>query len=98
MVDYQKQFDIAHEVVEVSQSDGFKTLMSSVEQQLAQVQVEIDSINDDMLEAVRKEGVNSEKFVQRLIRLTARRDGLKFIISEVEHHKKLREEASKHID
>lgn len=94
MTDYQRQFDIAHEVVEVSQADGFKTLMKEVEEQIASIESQIERLNSEMLLAVRKGGVNSEKHVQQLIELTAYAKGLKFISKQVDLFRKKRDEAS----
>lgn len=96
--DYQKQFDEALEVIQVSESEGFKTLMLKLETEIGQVRADIDRANDDMLEQVRKEGVESEKFVQKVIRLKARMEGLQFIISQVSFFRRRRDEAVKNLE
>lgn len=95
---YQKQFDIAHEVLETTDSEGFKTLLSALQEKISQVNTAIGRLNSEMLQQVEKGGVDSDKFVQRVVALEAERKGLQFIINQVAIHRKRKDEAAKHLD
>ena len=93
--DYEKQFDEAHEVLETVQSDGFQTLLKTIEAEIKSLEVEVDRARNEMLEAVRKEGVDSERFVQNIIRCEAKLEGLRFITSQVSFFERKKEQAVK---
>lgn len=95
--DYQEQFDVSHEVLEVVDSEGFKVLIGTVEQEIEKVGKDIVRARADMLNAVRDGGVDSEKLVQQLIRFEARLEGLQFIISQVSFFRRKKDEAVKHL-
>lgn len=95
--DYEKQFEEAHEVTEIANSDGFKRLMGEVDAEIANTQSQVDRIRNDMQEAIRAGGVDSERIVQQLTRLDARLGGLQFISKQVERFKAKKQQASKHI-
>ena len=96
--DYQIQFDEALEVIQITESEGFKTLMGKLDNEMSRMESERKTIQDSMLEEVRKGGVNSENVVQQLIRVEARLDGLKYIINQVSFFARRRDEASNHLE
>lgn len=96
--DYQRQFDEAYEVLEVSESEGFKTLMGDVHQQITSLESQIENIQKDMLHGVRDDGIDSHKFIQKLIYLNAKKEGLKFISTRVDSFRKRRDEASNKLE
>ena len=98
MSNYQEQYDIAHEVLEITQSEGFKTLQSALDGKVSQVKNALGRANSDLLQAVKREGVDSEKYVQKVVALSAELDGLQFITNQVSFHRKKKEEAAKHLD
>ena len=95
--DYDKQFEEAHEVLETVQSDGFKTLMVNIEAEIKATEIEVDRARKDMLEGVRKGGIDSERFVQNIIRCEAKLEGLRFITSQVSFFERKKEQAVKHL-
>lgn len=95
--DYNKQFDEAHEVLETVQSDGFQTLIKSIEAEITSIEVEVERAQNEMLEAVRKGGVDSERFVQNIVRCNAKLEGLRFITSQVSFFERKKEQAVKHL-
>jgi len=97
MADYEKQFEEAHEVTEIANSDGFKILMGTVDEEIANVQQQVARVHQEMQESIRKGGVDSEKVVQQLTRLDARLAGLQFISNQVERFKGRKATASKQI-
>lgn len=96
--DYQTQFDEALEVIQISESEGYKTLMGKLTGEMDRMESERKKIQDSMLEEVRKGGVSSENVVQQLIRVEARLDGLKYIINQVSFFERRRDEASNHLE
>lgn len=98
MSNYQEQYDIAHEVLEITQSEGFKTLQSALNDKVTQVTNALGRANADLLQAVKREGVDSERYVQKVVALSAELDGLQFITNQVELHRKRKESAAKHLD
>lgn len=95
--DYQRQYDEAHEVLEVAESDGFKTLMKENATQVASIDSQIVTVQKNMLRAVKDGGVDSHKYVQQLIELNARKEGLLFISNRIDFFRKKRDEASNRI-
>jgi len=98
MANYQEQYDIAHEVLEITQSEGFKVLLGELESKVSQVKNALGRANGDLLVAVKRDGVDSEKYVQKVTALSAELEGLQFITNQVELHRKRKEQAAKHLD
>lgn len=96
--DYQRQFDEAYEVLEIAESDGFKTLMADVEQQITSLDSQIETAQRDMLKGVRDEGIDAYSFIQKLVYLNAKREGLKFISTRIDTFRKRRDEASNKLE
>jgi len=98
MSNYQEQYDIAHEVLEITDSEGFKTLLTELQSKVTQVTNALGRANSDMVDAVKREGVDSERYVQKVVALSAELNGLQFITNQVELHRKRKESAAKHLD
>lgn len=93
MTDYQRQFDEAHEVLEIADSDGFKRLMQDVETQITSIESQVESLHKEMLRSV-EDGIDPNHYVQKLIALNARKQGLQFISKRLTFFRKKRDEAS----
>ena len=88
MSNYQEQYDIAHEVLEITQSEGFKTLQSELNAKVSQVRNALGRANSDLLLEVKRDGIDSETYVQKVVALSAELDGLEFINKQVELHRR----------
>jgi len=85
-------------VLEITQSEGFKVLLGELESKVSQVKNALGRANGDLLVAVKRDGVDSEKYVQKVTALSAELEGLQFITNQVELHRKRKEQAAKHLD
>jgi len=95
MKDYSRQFDEAHEVLEMTQSPGFATLRADIDKQIARIDEDIKLLNEQIIQEAGS--VDAHKCIQQLIKLQSRKEGLSYIINQVAFYQKKKSEAIKRI-
>ena len=76
----ERQFNDGLEILETIKTPGYKLLEEMIQREITRTQREIDRMNVEAVENA--ETTNAQQYLQGIIKLQSRKDGLQYIINQ----------------